>query len=171
MVKNLIKANMIITLDSGTTTMALAQKLLDSKTPCTVITNSFNVASIVSKSEEINLYLAGGFYDPDHGSFHDEVSDYVFKNYQSEICFISPNGISMDGLITNSGTSENPIKKRMMSQANRTVLLADYTKIGATELNILSNPQDVDCLVTDKNIKNQQITQLKKAGLKVVVAK
>lgn len=170
-VKNLIKANMIITLDSGTTTMALAQKLLDSKTPCTVITNSFNVASIVSKSEEINLYLAGGFYDPDHGSFHDEVSDYVFKNYQSEICFISPNGISMDGLITNSGTSENPIKKRMMSQANRTVLLADYTKIGATELNILSNPQDVDCLVTDKNIKNQQITQLKKAGLKVVVAK
>lgn len=170
-VKNLIKPNMIITLDSGTTTMALAQKLLDSKTPCTVITNSFNVASILSKSEDINLYLSGGFYDPDHGSFHDEASDYVFKNYQSEICFISPNGINMDGLITNSGTLENPIKKRMMTQANKTVLLADYTKIGATELNILSRSQDIDCLVTDKNIKSQQIAQLEKVGLKVIVAK
>lgn len=170
-VKNLIKPNMIITLDSGTTTMALAQKLLDKKIPCTIITNSFNVASIVSKSEAINLYLSGGFYDPDHGSFHDEVSAYVFESYQSEICFISPNGISADGLITNSGTSENPIKKKMMSQANRTVLLADYTKIGATELNVLCKPQDIDCLITDENINDQQIKQLKKVGLKVVAAK
>lgn len=170
-VKHLIKPNMIITLDSGTTTMALAQKLLDSKISCTVVTNSFNVASIVSKSENINLYLAGGFYDPDHGSFHDEVSDYIFRNYQSEICFISPNGISTEGLITNSGTSENPIKKRMMSQANKTVLLADYTKIGVTELNILSNPNNIEYLVTDENIKSNQITQLEKNGLKVIVAK
>ncbi|MDF9837063.1 MULTISPECIES: DeoR/GlpR family DNA-binding transcription regulator [unclassified Breznakia] len=168
--KNLIQPNMIITLDSGTTTMALAQKILDYKIPCTVVTNSFNVATIVSKSEVVKLYLAGGFYDSDHGSFHDETSDYILKKYQSELCFISPNGINCNGLITNSGSSENPIKKRMMEHANKTILLADHTKIGISELNILGDSRNVDCLITDNKIKKEQATQLKKAGLKVILA-
>lgn len=169
-VNHIIKPNMIISLDSGTTNMALAQKILDNKIPCTIVTNSFYVASIISKSPDIQLCLAGGCYDFEHGSFHDDVSDLILKSYRSEICFISPNGVDKDGMVTNSGTEENLIKQQMIKQAVRTILLADNTKLNNTELKIICYAKDVDLLITDSNATAEQITSLTNAGFNIVVA-
>lgn len=170
-IQKIIKPNMIITLDSGTTNMALAQKLLDYKIPCIIVTNSFHVASIVSKAENIQLCLAGGCYDPEHGSFHDDVSDLILKSYRSEICFLSPNGVDKDGMVTNSGLAENSIKQQMRRQAVHTILLADNTKLGHTELKIICHAKDVDLLVTDTKASKEQIEQLTAAGFTIVVAR
>ena len=169
-IRNIIKPNMIITLDSGTTNMALAQKLLDYKIPCIIVTNSFHVASIVSKAENIQLCLAGGCYDPEHGSFHDEVSELSLNSYRSEIWFLAPNGVDKDGTVTNSGLSENSIKKQMSRQAVRTILLADNTKLGRTELKIICYAKDVDLLVTDAKAPREQIDALTAAGFTIAVA-
>ncbi len=170
-VKNIIEPNMIITLDSGTTNMILAQELVNSKIPCTVITNSFQAALIIAKSNDIQLCLAGGTYDQDHGSFHDDVSEYILNTYSSEVCFISPNGIDEDGLVTNAGISENSIKKQMIRHAKKTYLLADHSKLGNTELKIICSAKDVDAVITDANAASEQIRPLKQAGFNIIVAK
>lgn len=169
-IQNIIKPNMIITLDSGTTNMALAQKLLDYKIPCIIVTNSFFVASIVSKAENIQLCLAGGCYDSEHGSFHDDISDLILKSYRSEICFLSPNGVDRNGTVTNSGLSENSIKQQMIQHATRTILLADNTKLGRTELKIICHAKDVDLLITDAKASQEQINELTAAGFTIAVA-
>jgi len=168
--KEVIKPNMIISLDSGTTTMMIAQKILDYKIPCTVLTNSFLAATILTKAPDVELHLAGGCFDPDHASFHDDVSTMILKTMQSEICIISPNGINSSGIVTNSGLEENVIKHQMIQQASRTVLVADHSKIGVTELKILCHAKDVSLIVTDDNAAAEQIQMLHDAGFTVAKA-
>jgi len=170
-VREIIRPNTIITLDSGTTNMAIAQKLLDYKIPCTVITNSFIVATIASKSPNIQLCLAGGLYDAEHASFHDDVSSLILKSIRSEFAFISPNGISPNGDITNSGLTENAIKQQMIQQASKTIVLADHTKIGNIELKILCRVNDVFLIVTDSNATEAQLKILRNAGFNIAVGK
>lgn len=169
-VTKIIKPNMIITLDSGTTNMLVAQKILDYKIPCTIITNSFLVASIISKSSNVKLHLAGGFYDSDHGSFHDEVSDLILKTMRSEICFISANGIDYQGNVTNSGIDENTIKQQMIKHALQTIVLADHSKIDNTELKVICQATDITLVVTDQKTTDKQIEMLQQAGFKVARA-
>ena len=169
-VEHILKENMVITLDSGTTTMEVAEEIVKAKLPCTIITNSFRVATVLSTLDCIKLIVTGGIYDFKHESFHDEVSDLVLKNYQSEICFISPNGINEMGIVTNSGSSENAIKKSMMKQSTYKILLADSSKIGKTELNVLGNVNDFTCLVTDPGIKAEMYEKLKSIGYDIKVA-
>lgn len=165
---HLIKPNMILTLDSGTTNMALAHSLVFANIPCTIITNSFEVANIVSKSDQIQLYLAGGFFDNQHGSFHDDISEATIKSYRSDICFISPNGLDLNGNITNSGVAENTIKQYMMQQADKTIILADHTKLCKTELRIICHVKDVDLVITDTKADTKKIKALKKAGFPII---
>lgn len=167
-VNHLIKPNMIITLDSGTTNIILAEEIVKSKIPCTVITNSFQAAQMITKSDRIQLCLAGGTYDRDHGSFHDDVSEYILNTYSSELCFISPDGIGEDGLVTNAGVSENFIKIQMIRQAKKTYILADHSKLGNTGLKIVCTAKDVEAVITDDKANGEQLTRLRQAGFHIL---
>ena len=169
-VKNLIQPNMILTLDSGTTNMMLAKKIVDAKIPCTIVTNSFSAATIISKSPHIQLYLAGGFLDVQHESFHDDVSELIVKAYRSNLCFITPNGLDQNGTVTSSSIPENSIKQLMIRQADKTVVLADHTKLCNTELRVICYADSVDQVITDYQASAEQISMLTQAGLRIVHA-
>ena len=169
-VKNLIQPNMILTLDSGTTNMMLAKKIVDAKIPCTIVTNSFSAATIISKSPHIQLYLAGGFLDVQHESFHDDVSELIVKAYRSNLCFITPNGLDQNGTVTSSSIPENSIKQLMIRQADKTVVLADHTKLCNTELRVICYADSVDQVITDYQASAEQISMLTQAGFRIVQA-
>ena len=169
-VNNIIKPGMIITLDSGTTVMALAQEIVNAKIPCTVITNSFQAAMILTKSNEVQLCLAGGTYDRDHSSFHDDISEYILNSYSSEICFLAPNGINDLGMITNSAVQENPIKMQMVKHAKKTYVLADHTKLGNTELKIICTAKEIEAVITDDKADEKVLQSLKNAGFRILIA-
>ena len=158
---------MIITLDSGTTNIILAEEIVNSRIPCTIITNSFQAAQVITKSNVIQLCLAGGTYDRDHGSFHDDVSEYILNTYKSEVCFISPDGVDEDGLVTNAGVSENFIKIQLIKHVKKAYILADHTKLGNTGLKIICTAQDVEGVITDDRADVEQIRLLKQAGFHI----
>lgn len=168
--ENIIKPGMIITLDSGTSTLYLAKEIVARKISCTVITNSFPAAQALTKSNDVRLCLCGGWYDPDHGSFHDEMSESVMNTYFSEICFLSPNGIDTNGLVTNSGISENSIKMKMISRSHRVIILADYTKLNRTELKVLCTSKEIESVVTDSAADDETISKLEQAGFNIIKA-
>lgn len=165
----IIQAGMIITLDSGTTSIILAQKILDNQIPCTVITNNLSAATILSKNEDIQLCLAGGLFDHKHGCFHDETTDSIFKTYRSDIFFLSPNGIDSEGLVTSAGITEQSIKTKMIQHAKKTFVLADHSKFNKSELKILCTIKDVDTFITDDNVDKEIINTLSKKGAHFII--
>jgi len=168
--ENIIKPGMTITLDSGTSTLYLAKEIAARRIPCTVITNSFQAAQALIKSSDVRICLCGGWYDPDHGSFHDEMSESVMNTYFSEICFLSPNGIDTNGLITNSGISENSIKMKMINRSHRVIVLADHSKLNKTELKVLCTSNEIESVITDSSADSNLITKLQQAGFNIIQA-
>lgn len=168
--EHFLKPDMTISLDSGTTGMELAREIVARKIPCTIVTNSFHAAYLLSKSSEVTICLCGGTYDHDHGSFHDEIAERTLDSYFCEICFLCPNGIDENGLVTNSGTTEQAIKSKMLRQAKKVIVLADHSKLMKTELKVLCNSRDVDCLITDSKVSAEAADKLRGCGFRLEIA-
>ncbi|MBR2684671.1 MAG: DeoR/GlpR transcriptional regulator [Erysipelotrichaceae bacterium] len=167
---HLLKPGMIVTLDSGSTTLAIARKIADYRIPLTVITNSFPIMQLLCGLRDVTLYFAGGEYDARHQSFHDENAERMMRSLHSELCLIAPNGIDYQGNITNSGTSEHSIKRIMIENSLRTVIVADHSKLGKSELKLLASSKEIPEVVTDRAVNERQMRLLQEAGFRLSVA-
>lgn len=167
-VKNILTPGQIITLDTGSTNAILAQKIVEAQLELTIITNSLVSASILAKSEKVNLYLVGGFYNNHTSSFQDEITPVILESIRSDIYFLAPNGISARVGITITDPKEVLIKQMMIKHANRSIALADHTKVGKSGFKVICGFDDLSMLITDNKSDNNEITQLKESGLAVV---
>ena len=104
-VDNFVKEGMVIALDAGSTCHYAAQYILEKDIECTIITNAFNIVNILSKSDKINLFCAGGFLDKEHNSYHDETALKCMEMMKSDILFLSPNGICEECGLPRAGCS------------------------------------------------------------------
>ena len=73
-VDNVIKDGMLITLDSGSTCRMIAEQIVQMKRKCTVVTNSLSALSFLIKSNLVQVHLAGGKYNRENDSFHDDLT-------------------------------------------------------------------------------------------------
>lgn len=151
-IENLIKENMTIILDAGTTNQYIAQKLLEKEIPCTVITNSFNVLSILSKCVCVELYGAGGKLDKEHNSFHDERSLASIKGMKADVYFLSPNGIDIDAQVTSNAIEEHEMKREFIKCAGQVVVVADHSKFDKKAENHLIDLKEVSLIISDSKL-------------------
>ncbi|HEX2945257.1 MAG TPA: DeoR/GlpR family DNA-binding transcription regulator [Clostridia bacterium] len=168
-VRNILTPGQIITLDSGSTNAILAQKIVESQLELTAITNSLISASILAKSQKVNLYVVGGYYNMLTYSFQDEITQKILETVRSDIFFLAPNGVSSQAGITITDPKEVNIKQMMIKHANRSIALADHSKVGKSGFKVICNLNDLNMLVTDDKSDVNEITRLKGASLPVVV--
>lgn len=128
-VANLIKPNMIIGLDAGTTCLAIAEELVRADIHCTVVTYSYAVAQALHPGNDIVLYLAAGQLDYEHDSFHDENTIRMMQTMKCDLFFLSCNGIDEKGSITSSATDENIIKEIMIENASSCYVVCTHEKL------------------------------------------
>jgi DeoR/GlpR family transcriptional regulator of sugar metabolism len=169
-IHHILVSGQIITLDAGSTNVILAQKIVESPLELTVITNSFAAASILSKSERINLYLVGGYYNPLTYAFLDEMAPKILESIRSDIFFLAPNGLSKEAGITISDPKEVFIKQTMIRHARQCIALADHSKIGKLGLKVICGFEALRMLVTDDKADVQEIARLEESGVRVVAA-
>lgn len=146
---NLIKDNMTIALDAGTANQYIAQKLLEKDIFCKVISNSLNVMLILSKSSNIELYMAGGKLDKEHNSFHDEKALKDIKGMKSDLYFLSPNGLDLEAQISSSAKEEQHIKQELIHNADKVIVVADHSKFDKQADYHLLNLSDVYMVISD----------------------
>lgn len=146
-----IKKDMRITLDAGSTNHYIALWLLEKEIPCTIITNAFNVISLLGKSSFINLYSAGGLLDKEHNAYHDEVAKNAVAQWESDIYFLSPNGIDVEKGITSSAKEENEIKRVFAKKCKKVIVVADHSKFYKKANYSLMKCENVSEVVCDAN--------------------
>lgn len=168
--KNILTSGQTIVLDAGTTNIEIAQRILESSLELTVLTNSLAAASILSKSEKIKLYLAGGSYDSLTSSFTDESAQKFFETMRSDIFFLSVNGISAEVGFTISGDDNAAIKQSMMKSSKKCIVTADHSKLNKIGLKVVCGFEDIDTLITDNKANEDDISQLTNRGLNVILA-
>jgi DeoR family fructose operon transcriptional repressor len=156
-------------LDGGSTTAALAD-VLPGDRRLYVATNSVPIATRLSVTAGVALHVLGGRV---RGITQTAVGDSTVRalaDLRVDVAFLGTNGISAAHGFSTPDEAEAATKRAMVRAAQRSVVLADSSKLGREHLVRFAALEDVDALVTDGDADPSAIAELEQAGIEVVVA-
>lgn len=142
-----------IFLDGGTTAMQLAMLLADrvegSARNVKVITNSFDVAEILSGRIDEHPVMLGGRYRPQGRCFVGPLAMRSLEQFRVDLAFIGVTGINADGAFA-ADVGEAEIKGAVTKRATRVIIPMDHSKVGLTDFVEICPLASVDSIVTDQ---------------------
>ena len=157
-----------VILDTGTTTLELAQLLKD-LTDLTVITPSLAVASELQFSEGIETVLLGGIVRRGRADLTGIVTEAVLDMFAADAAFQGADGVGLDGTLYTGDMQISQVDQKIRSRAERTFVLADSSKIGKSALVAHGALRDTAALITDDGISTKHRKALERAGGCIVV--
>lgn len=167
-----IEDGQAIILDSGTTALELA-KALKKKKFCslTVVTNSFSIASELAGTEGITLVLTGGVYRPEEKALTSDLATLIFSKINADTLFLTSCGISVEKGVTYQRIDEIVVQNKMMEASEKTIVIADGSKIGNNSLITMCDIEKVSMVITDSKANQEEVEHLRGVGVPVVIAK
>ena len=142
-----VKDGDIIMLDASTSAYSVIPYLTDF-TDLIVITSSAKAAFLLGQMG-IQTICTGGRMITHSFAYICDDAERTVRSYNADIVFFSCRGLSLDGKLTDKSIEENTLRKAMLQQARRKVLLCDSSKIGRVFLNTLCNVSDIDDILCD----------------------
>lgn len=139
----------VVMIDSGTTAMQVA-KLLNLRTGLTIITNSLSAAQILANTKN-QLLVIGGELRIKSQSFVGSWTSSILANVFADISFIGCDGFNENGPSIRS-YRELQIKQLLLSQAQKSVLICDSSKMRLRGLYTFAEYSAFDCLITDDGL-------------------
>lgn len=163
----MIEEGMTVILDSGSTTMLIAEALVK-KTNITVITNSLPAAFALSENKDITLVVCGGTVRHKTHSMHGTIAELSLQGICADLMFVGADGIDTTNGITtfNEGYS---ISSVMASAAHKVIAVLDASKFNRRGFNQVLPMEKIDCVITDEGISRQDREALNKVGTEVIV--
>lgn len=165
----MIQDNDSILIGSGTTAYAVARHLTSAH-PLTVITPALKVALELSNKPNIEVLQLGGLIRPNSSSVAGQYAMRILEDVSCGILLLGVDGIDLEFGVTISNITEATLNQKMLQTSQKIVILADSTKFGRRGLGKVCNLEDVDYIITDRNLSKKYINALEEAGIQVIVA-
>ena len=169
----LIRPGETVILDVGTTTTALARAIVarEDLTDVTVFTASLtNALEFEAAIPRISVVLTGGTLRPKQHSLVDPMASFIFENINVSVAFIGCNGVHPNYGITNVNLPEAEIKRKIVAAAQRTVVVADGSKLGNISVAKIADLSDIDQLITGPSAPEGVVAELGELGVDVEIA-
>ncbi len=138
----LIQNGNVIMLDASTTVSHLTN-YLKTFVDITVITSGIRSLCMLDDLE-IPFISTGGVPVLKSHSFTGQHAINVIRSYNADVCFLSCHGLSEEGFATDPSAPENDVRKEMLKQSKRKVLILDGTKINKTCFHNLCSIEEFD---------------------------
>ncbi|WP_345761824.1 DeoR/GlpR family DNA-binding transcription regulator [Diaminobutyricibacter sp. McL0608] len=159
-------------LDVGSTTAAIASALVarEDLADVTVITNGLTIALELEKAiPRFQVIVTGGTLRPLQHSLVEPLATTVLRELHADLAFIGCNGVHPANGITNINLPEADLKRVMVEAAERSIVVADGSKVGRTHLGRVASIAEVDELITGESADAGTVAELRGAGLDVKV--
>lgn len=163
---SLIKDGSTIIIDSGSTTIHLAENLKDKK--ITVVTNNILAQDILKNEESVNLIVLGGTLRRASMGTIGPIANNAVKSMNVDIFFLGAAAYNQE-IISSYDVIEVELKKNMIHSADKVVLLADSSKYGKKAFSTISSWDLIDTFITDK-IDNEFREKLEELGVEVILS-
>lgn len=158
-----------IILDSGTTTLHIANAIRDRKN-LTVITNDINIAAILRFSNSIKVIVTGGTLFPESYVLNGLITDETLNSINIQKSFIGTPAIHHEKGLTHFDEAFVSAKKGMVRAAKEIIVVADHTKISRVSTHFVTNINRVDYLVTGQEIEEANFKKLQDVGVQLYFA-
>ncbi|VTP13745.1 HTH-type transcriptional repressor GlcR [Phytobacter ursingii] len=147
---SLVKAGDAIVLDAGTTMIELARQL--THLPLRVITSDLHIALFLSEFKQIEVTIIGGRIDDTSQSCIGDHGRKLLQGIWPDMAFVSCNGWDLEKGITSPTEEKAALKRALIDNAQRRVLLADSSKYGAWSLFNVARLDSLTDIVTDSHL-------------------
>ncbi|MCS5422944.1 MULTISPECIES: DeoR/GlpR family DNA-binding transcription regulator [Psychrilyobacter] len=164
----LIEEGDSIALNDSTTNLAIAKKLKEKFKKLTIISNSLLIITELSSVEGFNVILAGGILNIKEQAFFGEITKRILDEFIIDKAFISVSGFSLQTGITDYPLEEVQIQKKLLDISQKSIIIADSSKLESISLIKVRDISDVDILVTDSNISSEIKNTYEKAGIGII---
>ncbi|MBS6397646.1 MAG: DeoR/GlpR transcriptional regulator [Clostridiales bacterium] len=144
----LVPVNASIGCDASSTALELLYALKE-RSDILVLTNSAKAICEMEHSK-FELLSSGGYVNRQSYSFQGGTARNMIQEYHLEQVFMGCRGIGRDGGIFDSHELEIEMKKALLEQGSRIILLADHTKFGSVGFTKLGDIRQMDIVITDR---------------------
>jgi DeoR family transcriptional regulator of aga operon len=167
--RKLVEPGMVVGISGGTTCTELARQLRVVE-HITIVTNAVNIALELQGHLDKRVIVTGGVLN--HGSY-ELVGHQVVQSLQNvhlNLAFLGASGVDLEFGFSMADEPEAVAARAFMAASERTLVLADHTKIGRARFARLCPLTEVSMLITDDQTSPERCQALKQAGLEVLVA-
>lgn len=165
----LIKENDSIILDSGTTTFEIANNLGGFK-KLTVISNALDIINNLSKFENLDVLVPGGFLKEFSMSLVGPLAEKNFKQLHCNKLFLGVDGFKADVGVYTYHIEEAYLNQLMIEIADEVIVVADSSKFDKMGFAFIAGFNKIDKVITDKNIDPEHLKMLERNNVEVIVA-
>ena len=153
-------------MDSGTTVLELAKIIPDEY--CFVTTNDPITALDLQLKNNIDINLTGGTLNKRAVSLAGPTALYSIDKVNIDTAFLSASGFSIDGGFSSLIYNECELKRKVMENANKVIMLIDYNKFDIISPYPFASFKDIDILITDDRPSDEILSLAERNGCKVV---
>lgn len=167
---DLAEPGMAIAVSAGTTTYALAQKLVDIPY-LTVVTNSIRVADVLQFSgrPDQTVILTGGVRTPSEalvGPF----AVAALRTVHVDLVYVGVHGMDPHSGFTCPNLNEAETDRALIDAGRRLVIVADHTKWGVIGISSVARLDQADVLITDAGLDPEARTTLEHEVQRLIIA-
>ena len=161
-----LKPGMSIFIDSSSTAMRICSHVAQLKN-MTVVTNGVDNALLLNECDNVDTFITGGHMKRGTHTILGEAACSNLRDYKADLALISCRGIDNDGAY-DADPSQKSIKRHMLENSRKTLLLCDSSKFGMTFFHKLCSFSEVEAVITDKKPPDDFIYAVNKCGSEVL---
>jgi len=163
----------VVALNGGTTTVEVARAIATSEalhSGVTVVTNALNIATELTVRPFIKIVVCGGVARPQSYELVGSLAGDTMGQLTSDICFLGATGVDAAGGITITDEAEAPVNRVMVTQAKRSYVVADASKLGEVGFFRICQLAEVTGLITDDAADPALLNAIRDTGIEVILA-
>ena len=146
-----VNNNDTVFFDNGTTTVHIIHAI-DDDIAFTGVCFSLNIFLALKSKPNCKPILCGGQFDEKCNHFYPLSSQTELDNLRFDLMFASAAGIDLEQGITCYALTELPYKRQAMRQSQKTILVADSSKIGKVRKAYMCRIEDIDEVLCDSEL-------------------
>lgn len=162
----LITPGQTVLLDAGTTTAELAGALAG-RAPLTVAVLSLQAAERLADQPGIRLLIIGGESRPGERSLVGHLALRMLDELWFDCFLMSVGAVHHELGWSEFAMEDATVKRRAITRAERTVVVADSTKLGVRAFAKVADLNQVAAFVTDREAGGETLTAIRDAGVEI----
>jgi DeoR family transcriptional regulator of aga operon len=155
-------------LNGGTTTTEVARTLA-SRSGLRVVTNALNIASELAVRSNIELVVCGGSARAESYELVGPLAELTLSNINLDIAIIGVDAVSVVAGFTTHHEVEAHTNRALVRAAERTIVVADSSKLGKRGFAKICDISAASDIVTDAQADPKDVAELRRLGPRVHV--
>jgi len=165
---DLIGAQEMIFLGSGTTTLYIAQELRD-RDDITVLSNALTVLNELATNGKMTLIGVGGFLRRKEFSMIGHFADKVIADLHVDKVIMGIRGVHPRFGLTSDHPQELVTDRTIMDISDTIIIVADHTKIGHVASSRAAPVEKASKLITGKEASAEMLNAIRELGVEVLL--